>query len=306
MIIGGAAIALEYANRHLTRDLDTSTSIQGALLDAVERARKAIQAEDDLDEAPPVGAAGVFDAPEGYEERCRLVRIAGVRHLRVHVPERHDLALMKAARGDERDLAALAAMHRRKPFRLKTLISRYDEMQVHRVARGPALEVRAPRGTPLRRERGEAARAEPQGAHVDGTPAGVRGAAVPDSSRRESNSTTPALQSRFHRWESLATLVKLWKKQCNRRRALAPVCTKSHDFACRLVRRWCAAGGQGSARTDRTHRAPGGRGPAGVDVDGVPALRPRAAPALPRQQRDQDRAVRSGVVLRQSGAGDGR
>ena len=129
VIIGGAAIALEYANRHLTRDLDTSTSIQGALLDAVERARKAIQAEDDLDEAPPVGAAGVFDAPEGYEERCRLVRIAGVRRLRVHVPERHDLALMKAARGDGRDLAALATMHRRKPFRLKTLVARYEEMQ---------------------------------------------------------------------------------------------------------------------------------------------------------------------------------
>jgi len=129
VIIGGAAIALEYANRHLTRDLDTSTAIQGALLRAVERARKAIQAEDDLAEAPPVGAAGVFDAPQGYEERCRLVRIAGVRHLRVHVPERHDLALMKAARGDERDLAALAAMHRRMPFRLKTLVGRYEEMQ---------------------------------------------------------------------------------------------------------------------------------------------------------------------------------
>jgi hypothetical protein len=129
VIIGGAAIALAYANRHLTRDLDTSTAIQGALLDAVERARKTIQAEDDLDEAPPVGAAGVFDAPEGYEERCRLVRIVGLHRLRVYVPERHDLALMKAARGDERDLAALAAMHQRKPFSLKTLVSRYGEMQ---------------------------------------------------------------------------------------------------------------------------------------------------------------------------------
>src|SRR5690349_20126446 len=129
VIIGGAAIALEYANRHLTRDLDTSTAIRGALLDAVERARSAIQAEDDLDAEPPVNAAGVFDAPEAYEERCRRVRIAGLRRLRVYVPERHVLALMKAARGDERDLAALAAMHRRKPFRLKTLVSRYDEMQ---------------------------------------------------------------------------------------------------------------------------------------------------------------------------------
>jgi hypothetical protein len=129
VIIGGAAIALEYANRHLTRDLDTSTAIEGALLEAVERAQKAIKARDRLEEPPLVGTAGVFDAPEGYEERCRPVRIAGLRQLRVFVPERHDLALMKAARGDERDLAALAAMHRRKPFRLKTLVSRYNEMQ---------------------------------------------------------------------------------------------------------------------------------------------------------------------------------
>jgi len=42
VIIGGAAIALEYKTRHLTRDLDTSTAIQGALHDAVERARRAI------------------------------------------------------------------------------------------------------------------------------------------------------------------------------------------------------------------------------------------------------------------------
>jgi uncharacterized nucleotidyltransferase DUF6036 len=76
----------------------------------VERARKAIQAEDDLEDPPPVSAAGIFDAPEGFEVRCRLVRIPDVRHLRVYVPEPHDLALMKTARGDEPDLAALAAM----------------------------------------------------------------------------------------------------------------------------------------------------------------------------------------------------
>jgi hypothetical protein len=102
VIIGGAAIALEYANRHLTRDLDTSTAIEGALLRALERARRAIQAEDDLEEPPLVGAAGVFDAPEGYEERWP---------------------------SGQRDLAALAAMHRRKPFRLKTLVARFEEMQ---------------------------------------------------------------------------------------------------------------------------------------------------------------------------------
>src|SRR5919201_6884640 len=85
VIIGGAAIALAYATRYLTRDLDTSTAIRGTLLDAVERARSVIQGEDGLEEPPPVGAASVFDAPEGFEERCRVFRIPGLRHLRVYV-----------------------------------------------------------------------------------------------------------------------------------------------------------------------------------------------------------------------------
>jgi hypothetical protein len=62
VVIGGAAIALEYANRHLTRDLDTSTAIEGDLLEAVERARKSIQAEEELEDPPPVAAAGIFDS----------------------------------------------------------------------------------------------------------------------------------------------------------------------------------------------------------------------------------------------------
>ena len=129
VVIGGAAIALKYANRYLTRDLDTATSLEGKLAAAAKRAQRALQVEDGLSVPPPIGAAGVYDAPEGFEERCMRVQIRGLRHLRVYVPERHDLALMKVSRGDERDLVALEAMHRRQSFRLKTLVERYDEMQ---------------------------------------------------------------------------------------------------------------------------------------------------------------------------------
>ncbi len=59
------------------------------------------------------------------------VALLGVKHLEVFVPERHDLALMKTARGDERDITALAAMHRGgHPFELAVLVERYHEMMV--------------------------------------------------------------------------------------------------------------------------------------------------------------------------------
>ncbi len=56
-----------------------------------------------------------------------------LRHLRVFVPERHDLALSKVSRGLSRDFAALKAIHGEKPFRLRTLVERYEEARFVRV-----------------------------------------------------------------------------------------------------------------------------------------------------------------------------
>jgi hypothetical protein len=69
----------------------------------------------------------VFHGPHAYEDRLRPLRIRGLRHLRVAIPERHDIALMKTSRGQGRDIDALAGMHERRAFDLRTLIDRHDE-----------------------------------------------------------------------------------------------------------------------------------------------------------------------------------
>jgi hypothetical protein len=45
----------------------------------------------------------------------------------VRVPEKHDLVLMKVLRGDEHDLQAIEAIHRRSPLDLPILVRRYRE-----------------------------------------------------------------------------------------------------------------------------------------------------------------------------------
>lgn len=73
---------------------------------------------------------GVYFAPYSHEERLRCLDIPGLARLRVEVPERHDLAIMKVARGLDRDLEALAQIHALEPFVLETLVERFHETWV--------------------------------------------------------------------------------------------------------------------------------------------------------------------------------
>jgi hypothetical protein len=82
--------------------------------------------EDGLEEPPPVNYTGVVSPPYNFEDRFEVVEL-GLKRLRVLVPERHDLAPMKTARGEDHDVAALLAMHRQKKFKLQTLVERYEE-----------------------------------------------------------------------------------------------------------------------------------------------------------------------------------
>lgn len=134
VIVGGAAIGLRYASTHLTSDIDSVTSTRDrALWSAIERACKKVQEQDGLRRPPHVGYIGVsFEPPEDWERRRRKVPLS-LRRLRVYVPERHDLALSKVSRGLSRDFAALKAMHDEKPFRLRTLVERYEEARLVRV-----------------------------------------------------------------------------------------------------------------------------------------------------------------------------
>ncbi len=122
-VIGGAAAALKYGVATGTRDIDTWTSVQKGLSAAVVEAREATGLD------VPFAQSGVADGPYEFESRLQRA-LPRLRRLTVMVPERHDLVLMKMIRGDEHDLQAIEAMHRRKRLQLSVLIERYQvEMQ---------------------------------------------------------------------------------------------------------------------------------------------------------------------------------
>ncbi len=103
-------------------DIDTWETNLRPLQPAIDRAR----AETGL--AIPVVPAGVADVP--YHARNRLKKEPTPwKHLQVFMLERHDLALSKAVRGNEHDLAAIEQLHRVEPLDLDTLVARHlDEM----------------------------------------------------------------------------------------------------------------------------------------------------------------------------------
>ena len=118
-VIGGAAIGLLYNTSHATTDIDLTPGRDKAFWDAVTRARSR------MEDPVPVEAVGIFQPPYSYEERCRPVAIPGLSRLQVFVPELHDLALMKIARGYAHDLQGVADMHAANPLDLETLVARY-------------------------------------------------------------------------------------------------------------------------------------------------------------------------------------
>jgi hypothetical protein len=124
VIIGGAAIALAYAPKYGTRDIDTWPRSGELDQKSCERARRKTGL------FVPVQPSGVAQGPESFEERLKPVRRMRLKKLAVFVPERHDLAIMKTTRGYEDDMQALEQVHKRSPFDLEKLVERYRETWV--------------------------------------------------------------------------------------------------------------------------------------------------------------------------------
>ena len=124
-LIGGGAAALGYGVVSGTKDLDTLTSV--ALLEsAIAIARDTTKLD------VPIEATPVADLP--YEYESRLVRVLPrLARLEIFVPEVHDLALSKLTRANGGDLAALEAIHARKPLSLDTMIDRYLTEMTHAI-----------------------------------------------------------------------------------------------------------------------------------------------------------------------------
>lgn len=124
VVIGGAAALLRYRIEIPTADIDTWTPLTDPeLRGAIERARvETGLSETDL----PFQHSGIADAPYEFESRLERV-LPELQRLRVYVPERHDLALMKALRCSTHDLDAIAAIHARAALELPVLVQRFRE-----------------------------------------------------------------------------------------------------------------------------------------------------------------------------------
>ncbi len=120
VVIGGAAAAIEYGVATGTRDIDTWTRVHADLAAAAARAREATGL------SIPFAHSEVADGPQDFESRLARV-LRRLKRLKVSVPEKHDLVLMKVLRGDEHDLQAIEAIHRQSPLELSILVARYSE-----------------------------------------------------------------------------------------------------------------------------------------------------------------------------------
>lgn len=123
VMIGGAAAALAYGARRATIDIDLITTLSPELERAIARAGS------EAGTAVPVSFVGVWDGPYDYERRLEGLHPRRWERLRVLVPEKHDLALMKTVRAYEHDVEVIEEIHARNPLQLQVLVERYrDEM----------------------------------------------------------------------------------------------------------------------------------------------------------------------------------
>jgi hypothetical protein len=125
LIIGGAAALLGYGIDGTTQDIDTWHSELDAIREQLESARR------ETGVFLTFHRASVADAPYDFEDRLVLLDLPRLARLRIHVPEKHDLVLMKTLRGYEHDFQMCEAIHANHGLDLTTLLRRYTEQMSH-------------------------------------------------------------------------------------------------------------------------------------------------------------------------------
>ncbi len=118
VVIGGSAAALSYGATRATYDIDTWNLVPPLLEQAADIARKRTGL------AVPLVKSPIADGPYQLEDRLQQA-LPQLRLLKVLVPERHDLVLMKVLRCAEHDLAVIEEIHAHSPLDLETLIQRF-------------------------------------------------------------------------------------------------------------------------------------------------------------------------------------
>ncbi len=124
VIIGGAAILLAHNPFGATKDIDTLSDIS-PLRDAYEKAKKETGIDALLERVT------VADYPYEYETRLEIQTIPGLKNIKIYIPEKHDLALMKAVRGDENDVDGIIRIHQASVLDPAILISRFCNEMGH-------------------------------------------------------------------------------------------------------------------------------------------------------------------------------
>lgn len=124
VIIGGAAATLSFGAPGGTIDIDTATNTND-----LEQACQAAKKETGLH--IPLGYASVFEAPYEYESRLKRLSLRGLRKLKTLVPEKHDWALMKVVRFQDKDLEHIKAAAKSVKLDLKTFEERFLTEMTH-------------------------------------------------------------------------------------------------------------------------------------------------------------------------------
>ena len=118
IIIGGSAATLHYGALRATHDIDTLPPTSNVLDTAAAEARTVTGLN------IPIQTVSIADEPESLPSRLERV-LPRLKRLRVFVPERHDLVLMKSTRAYEHDIQVIREIHENAPLDLEILVDRF-------------------------------------------------------------------------------------------------------------------------------------------------------------------------------------
>lgn len=142
-IIGGAAAALGFGAQQGTMDIDhrgvSSPGIDSTTA-STEFARACAHARAETRLDIPVNHVGVHEAPWASESRYQPASLAGVTKLKVLIPEKHDWALMKISRLDQKDIDHIKEATARVGFDRELFLRRFVTEMSHVEPRKPLIQ----------------------------------------------------------------------------------------------------------------------------------------------------------------------
>lgn len=119
ILIGGASLTLAYNFTNTTVDIDTIEFITMEVTKAIEVAR--LKTKIDI----KVSTTKVFAEISGMRGRFTIFEENNYKHLKIYIPEKHDLALLKCWRYQPRDVRDIINLHVSDPLDSNLLLDRF-------------------------------------------------------------------------------------------------------------------------------------------------------------------------------------